>query len=457
MYPFFKYLNPLVDYFYEYVNYYRDVYKLITLRDIFVLGELTDRAFASPNGFVKLDVKINDASAREHFAKVEKLIGVQSIVSQTNLAAQKERKPFKQAINAEDVLKFSVHALNAAFINWDHKQSLHEQLSYVAMQMVGKIFINVHDIPKTLVPLVQRAENAFINFDQMATKELEQINKELQGYSKILVEKNHQKIIQDNPYAVRYLGSSEAEKLIGLNPAAGLIVSGNVTTLLTGAIIKLVQRKDIFDKIKEEAASLDFSDHNEIDLRRLKSLPYLNLFYLECLRYFSPNPPFPRTVSKTGILADIPIYARTELLVPVRAILHHPNLWENPAQFNPERFSTHQYSQGSFPFIPFSTGPRMCPASTDFVPVFIKMAAVLLTKNYACSIDLPCEEISVNTKQPRFKQNYFMTLKPIISQTPEAIIFSEHQKHASDFANVVQLRKKHEPVTQQLSTKLALK
>lgn len=459
---FFKFLNAITDYFSDYIHYYKDIYKLITLKDKFVLGELTDRAFNSPNGIVTFDVKIlgirlasvvaatgekyvqavasygnehpnfperYDPLAREPLAKVEKLIGIKSIVSQTDLHAQGERKPLKNAINAEHVLKFSAEALNEAFKKWDHKTSLNEQLSYVAMQMVSKVFINVHDIPKTLIPLIARAEDTLINFDQMSVLELEQIKKELQAYSRRLIEENHQKIMKDNPYVVRYLGSSEVEKLLEVNTAATLVVSGNVTALLVGAVLKLVQNKDIFHKIKQEADQLDLSDLNVIDLDKLKSLPYLNLFYKECLRYFSPNPPLVRYVSKKGKLADVDIYPRTHLFVPIRAIMHHSTFWENPEKFNPERFLNNKKTQGVFPFIPFSTGSRMCPASVDFVQVLVKMATVLLTKNYDCTVELPCEEIEIATKQPRLKQPYFMTLKPRLSKTPEQIIFSKVQSN----------------------------
>lgn len=459
---FKHYLSKFSDYLNDVVNYYQDLYKLITLKDKFVLTELTDRAFQSPEGIFKFDVKILgirltsiivavgekyvsaaadygnesaklpekfDPLARQDFHKLENLIGIESIVSRSDIGVATHRRILKTSINADESLQFSALLLNKAFKNWDANRSLNDQIRYVVMQMAGKLFFNVHELPQELTTLIARAENTLLNFDQASTKELDLLKKEIKEHSDKIITQHYEEIIKNKPYATQFIDSIELEKLLKANPIGSLIVEGNMTTLLMGAILILGQNKEIFHNIKKEGEQLDLSNIHEVDLNKLKTLPYLDSFYLECLRFFAPNPPLVRYVSKSAKLADLDIDARTRLFVPMRAIMHHPSLWNSPQEFNPGRKINNQsYIPGVFPFIPFSTGRRTCPASHSFTQVIIKMAAVLLTKNYDCDIKIACEDIPVATKQPRFKQTYFMSLKPVLSSIPQKMIFSSSKE-----------------------------
>jgi cytochrome P450 len=64
------------------------------------------------------------------------------------------------------------------------------------------------------------------------------------------------------------------------------------------------------------------------------------------------------------VQADVPGKAheiRTEIYVPPYFIQRHPDLWEEPDLFNPDRFrpeiSKHRHRLAT---IPFSAGPRNC-------------------------------------------------------------------------------------------------
>jgi len=50
--------------------------------------------------------------------------------------------------------------------------------------------------------------------------------------------------------------------------------------------------------------------------------------------------------------------AYTELRLSIYNIHHHPDFWQQPEQFNPERFLNDENRR--FSFMPFGTGERIC-------------------------------------------------------------------------------------------------
>src|ERR1041384_8394606 len=57
-------------------------------------------------------------------------------------------------------------------------------------------------------------------------------------------------------------------------------------------------------------------------------------------------------------------------------IHHHPKYWENPEQYNPERFLSDE-KRHPFSYIPFSTGPRNWYVIINTLIFYLKLTSFL--------------------------------------------------------------------------------
>ena len=94
-----------------------------------------------------------------------------------------------------------------------------------------------------------------------------------------------------------------------------------------------------------------------VDAEGLKQLKLLDRFIREALRFLGPIPHVTRVAVRDTIVAGRYLVKQG---VRVRLSLHgvHMTQWADPEEFRPERFET-MPQKG---WMPFSLGPRMCPA-----------------------------------------------------------------------------------------------
>eukprot|EP01017_Pseudomicrothorax_dubius_P038627 TRINITY_DN5821_c0_g1_i4.p1 TRINITY_DN5821_c0_g1~~TRINITY_DN5821_c0_g1_i4.p1 ORF type:complete len:176 (-),score=32.97 TRINITY_DN5821_c0_g1_i4:64-591(-) len=119
----------------------------------------------------------------------------------------------------------------------------------------------------------------------------------------------------------------------------------------------------IRDRIMEEASKNNFNfDHITID--SLGSLKLLDAFLKEVLRWGTPAVQLlPREAKVTHMLGDIKVLKGTIVNVAVHGIGFSELHFNQPYEFQPERFMEGQnekLSRSPFAFIPFSAGPRHC-------------------------------------------------------------------------------------------------
>lgn len=115
---------------------------------------------------------------------------------------------------------------------------------------------------------------------------------------------------------------------------------------------------------------------------------------------------------------DKKLYFEKNLVVifPLASILMDPEYFPNPTQFDPDRFAPENGGAKAFVdrgiFLPFGTGPRVCPGSR-FAVAQGKIAIANLVKNF---------EISINPKSPK---EFVLHPQAFIATYPGIVDFKE--------------------------------
>src|SRR3954452_6398614 len=87
-------------------------------------------------------------------------------------------------------------------------------------------------------------------------------------------------------------------------------------------------------------------------------MKYINAIIKESLRMFPPLPGIsPRKLLKPTKIGPYIIPKDSLCTVNLWHVHRHPKYWEDPEQYNPERFLSDE-KRHPFSFIPFSSGPR---------------------------------------------------------------------------------------------------
>ncbi|XP_010481068.2 PREDICTED: cytochrome P450 71B28-like isoform X2 [Camelina sativa] len=133
------------------------------------------------------------------------------------------------------------------------------------------------------------------------------------------------------------------------------------------AMTELIRNPKVMKKVQDEIRTTLGDKKERITEEDLNQLHYFKLMVREVFR-LHPSAPLllPReTLSHVKIQGyDIP--AKTQIIINAYAIARDPKLWENPDEFNPDRFldSSIDYKGLNFELIPFGSGRRICPGMT---------------------------------------------------------------------------------------------
>ncbi|HEY2295824.1 MAG TPA: cytochrome P450 [Thermoanaerobaculia bacterium] len=93
----------------------------------------------------------------------------------------------------------------------------------------------------------------------------------------------------------------------------------------------------------------------------LGQLTYTTQVAQESMRLYPPFWFINRTSRDADEIGGYPIPAGAQILIPVYATHRHPEIWEVPEAFHPERFEPAAVAaRPRHSYLPFGTGPRMC-------------------------------------------------------------------------------------------------
>ncbi|KAL7597366.1 hypothetical protein Lser_V15G29246 [Lactuca serriola] len=148
------------------------------------------------------------------------------------------------------------------------------------------------------------------------------------------------------------------------------------TTLIEWAMAEIMQNSDILKRVQEELEETVGLD-NIVEESHLPKLQYLEATIKETFR-LHPVVPFilPRSPSQDCIVGGYTIPKGCTVFLNAWAIHRDPRYWENPLEFNPDRFLRNKYDYigSNLNFFPFGSGRRSCPG----VPLAEKMQMYIL-------------------------------------------------------------------------------
>ncbi|XP_078377062.1 cytochrome P450 3A24-like [Oculina patagonica] len=160
---------------------------------------------------------------------------------------------------------------------------------------------------------------------------------------------------------------------------AGYETSSNT---LSFTVYYLALNPDVQDKLRTEIKEAMESNAKKPLYDVVQNMEYLDCVIKESQRLCPPGA-FPnRQCSEDYDLNGIHIPAGTEIMIPIYALHHDPDAWEDPEKFDPERFrGPAQDSRHAFQFLPFGAGPRNC-IGMRFALMEIKITLVRILMKY---------------------------------------------------------------------------
>ncbi|CEL10461.1 Putative Cytochrome P450 [Aspergillus calidoustus] len=167
-------------------------------------------------------------------------------------------------------------------------------------------------------------------------------------------------------YAIRAT-DNKGEKLPKTSLVWALVVAtgaGFTTTssLLSWLIYGLVTYPGMQERLLQELIDNDITEDTELTADLTDRLVFQDKYIKEMQRRHNPSFQPGRTAKADLILPGGYKLPKDAVVI---AALHHihnnPNLWENPARFDPDRWDTPEVKgRHKAAYIPFAMGPRMC-------------------------------------------------------------------------------------------------
>ena len=140
-----------------------------------------------------------------------------------------------------------------------------------------------------------------------------------------------------------------------------LIIAGHETgaTTLNWAWYLLSQNLSEEKKLHNEVDNNIVGDIPTFD--EVGNLPFSRQVIEEALRLYPPVWLYSRTAIEDDTVCGYNIPAGTNIFFAPYYLHRHPDFWEEPESFKPDRFSAEEVKKRhKFAFIPFSAGPRRC-------------------------------------------------------------------------------------------------
>ncbi|XP_018576919.1 probable cytochrome P450 6a14 isoform X2 [Anoplophora glabripennis] len=161
------------------------------------------------------------------------------------------------------------------------------------------------------------------------------------------------------------------------------------STTMTFALFELATNPDMQERLRDEINEVLARHEGKVTYDSLSEMKYLGQVIDETLRVHSPARLL-RRVCNTDYKVpgeDLVIEKGTSVIVSVRGIHYDEEFWENPKEFDPERFSEEKKkNMNQYTHLPFGQGPRMC-IGERFGVMQTKVGLTCLLRKFRVKLD----------------------------------------------------------------------
>ena len=180
-----------------------------------------------------------------------------------------------------------------------------------------------------------------------------------------------------------------------------LFVAGHETTSngLSFTLFLLAKHPEVCEKIFEEIQQVENEGASLIE--KLKKLEYTKAVIDESMRLYPPAWITDRENLEDDTVQEYHIKKETLVGVSFYELHRHPEYWEQPEVFDPDRFLGENRKKTAHIYYPFGAGPRMC-IGMGFAVYEMVLSIAYIVKRYKLST--PKEDVGYNA---------LITLKPV--------------------------------------------
>ncbi|WRX16789.1 Cytochrome P450 - like 10 [Theobroma cacao] len=191
-----------------------------------------------------------------------------------------------------------------------------------------------------------------------------------------------------------------------------LFIAGSETSATTTewAMAELLRNPEVMQKAREELMNVIGSERT-VKESDMDELPYLQAVVKETLRLHPAAPLLLPYKARNDVeICGYTIPKGTHALVNIWAINRDPKYWDHPLTFCPGRFigSKIDYKDGSYEFIPFGAGRRLCLG----LPLATRMVHLMLA-SMILSFDWKLPQ-GINPQELDMQEKFGMTLKKAV-------------------------------------------
>ncbi|XP_037952483.1 cytochrome P450 6a8-like [Teleopsis dalmanni] len=149
-------------------------------------------------------------------------------------------------------------------------------------------------------------------------------------------------------------------------------------------LYELALNQMVQNKLREEIMEVLTRYEGKFTYEAMNEMKYMEKVLNETMRKYSVVPITLRRAIKDYVIPNTNhvIEKGMDVVIPIDALHHDPELFPNPEEFNPERFSPSEVEKrNSMSYIPFGDGPHIC-IGIRFSRLVIMIGLVMILRNY---------------------------------------------------------------------------